>query len=504
MSFLAKVYLIIDIVLYFVVALLFIVVPEYYKFNLAILLVAFIISCLLILKYRKLFKQAIKSYFFKQLSSNLITLFLTFCILAMINFLVVRNDRYIDLTRSKIHTLSDQSLKALKLLQGEKIQLKLFAKRADWGRYLKLLQLYKNHSANLGLDFYDVDKELALINLYDIKEEGTLIIEYNNSQYKTVAKNELAVTNLLYKILRPNKKIIYYSVGHNEMSLDDKNSVGANFLKEKILNSHFVLKPIELQKGIPKNASAVMILNPQIEFLPLEIKTLSKYIEKGGSLITTLAPSFNGLLIQNYIKFLNDYGIDFNNVLILDRLAAQQGSQASIPVVNTYDTQHEITKNMNERTLFPVSGAFKLTGKSDFTWKILAKSTPFPASWGESSFDEVKMGKAKFNEGDDLEGPLNIFMAGEKNKSRIIAFTSSAFISNQFQGQSNNFNLFINALSWGVRDDNLISLTRPSLEGNLVYLSKTHLNTIFYFSILIFPFLFFGAAIFAFRRKTSG
>ena len=292
-------------------------------------------------------------------------------------------------------------------------------------------------------------------------------------------------------------------VGHNELSLTDKNQIGADFLREKILDSQYDLKSLELEKGIPEDTSVLAILNPQIEFLDSEIKHLKKFVKSGGSLLVTLSPHFNGVMITKFLAFLEDLGVNFHNGIILDRLAGQQGSQASIPVINNYG-KHSITKGFIGRTLFPIS-SYLTTHNREFTWTALVQSTPFPGSWGENSFDEVKSGTAKFNKVVDFKGPLDILTVGENQRTsaRVAVASSTSFITNQFQGQTNNFNLFLNTLSWVVKEEALMSLNRPTLNGQLIYISDIHLSIIFYFAILGFPFVYFGIAIFFYRKRLS-
>ena len=120
------------------------------------------------------------------------------------------------------------------------------------------------------------------------------------------------------------------------------------------------------------------------------------------------------------------------------------------------------------------------------------------------NFDEVKLGKAAYNEGLDYEGPLNIIVAGEdKRDSRVLISASTSFISNQFKGQTNNFNLFLNSLSWLARDEALMSLNRPSLKGNIIYVSDIHLSFVFYLVICVVPFIYFGLGIYFYRKKMN-
>lgn len=499
-----KLFVFILIMLWLATCSIFIVAAEFEILLKSLFLVSFFGTSLLIFLKRVEFTQFIKGKFFKQFAIHMINFNLIVCILGVINYLVYKHNIFHDFTISKIHTLSRQSKDAVSRLVGKhEVSFELFAAGHNWDPYINLLELYKNENKNIKLMFYDIEKEIGRVSLHNITEEGTLVITYKGKSYKTVAKNELAVTNLLLKILNPKKRILYYSVGHNEMSLFDKNQVGGDFLREKILNAGYELRPVELQKGIPKDASGVLILNPIIEFLDLEIQSLDKYLLKGGGLFVALAPHFNGIMINKFLLFLKEKGLLFYNGIILDRLADKQGSQASIPVINSYK-KHKITNGLEGRTLFPISAFFQYENK-EYVWDSLVESTPFPGSWGEFSFDEVKLGKAQFNEGIDSIGPLSILGIGEnqKNHSRIVVSSSSSFLSNQFQGQTNNFNLFLNALSWGVKEESLMSLSRPGLDGNLVYISDIHLSFVFYSVILIFPFIFFGIGIYFYRLKLS-
>ena len=98
---------------------------------------------------------------------------------------------------------------------------------------------------------------------------------------------------------------------------------------------------------------------------------------------------------------------------------------------------------------------------------------------------------------------MNIALAGINGESRVVLFSSASFIANQFQGQTNNFNLFLNSLAWVLNEKTLFSLNRPKLEGNLIYISDIHFTFVFYFAILLFPFIFFVLAIVFYRRKMS-
>ena len=56
-------------------------------------------------------------------------------------------------------------------------------------------------------------------------------------------------------------------------------------------------------------------------------------------------------------------------------------------------------------------------------------------------------------------------------------------------------------LAWVVDDEGIISLNRPELENEMILLSASQVTLIFYFSIVFMPFLFFGIAVYFYRRR---
>ena len=118
---------------------------------------------------------------------------------------------------------------------------------------------------------------------------------------------------------------------------------------------------------------------------------------------------FSKEIHQNLIELLGDYGLNFINGITLDRLAKVQGSNASIPIIKTYNSKHSITKGFKGRTLMPLSAGFTLSNNEDRVVSWLSQTTTFPASWLELSYDQIKTGKALF---DDKDIKINIFNPG--------------------------------------------------------------------------------------------
>lgn len=483
---------------------MFIVASELAMFNFTILVIGVFLFAIFSYINRNRMRNVLHSRLLKALVREATTIALVLGIVGLLNYLVFKNNHKFDLTRDKIHSLSSQTRNVLKHFSEGDFEFTLFAKREDWERYLKLLNMYSSEQSNLNISAVDVDSEPALLAMNDIKENGTLLIKYHGKKYRTILKDELSLTNMLLKIKRPDDINLFVSVGHNEASLSDQSPGGMSYLSEVLTNSNFKLREHNLSKALPKNADALLLLKPELSFSTLDIANLKNHIEEGGSLIVTMAPRFDEISLKKLESFFQELGVTFVNSIVLDRLSSTQGGQASVPMINKYPEDNPIVNQFTGRTLFPVSSFFKIDSNSTYDWKPLIETAHFPATWGETNFSEVKSGKASYNEGVDFKGPLTLAVSGENEVGgKVILFSTTAFLSNQFQGQANNFNLFLNTLSWAVEEESIISLDRPELRGNLVYISDIHFNFVFYFTVLFFPFIFFGIGIYLYKRKLS-
>lgn len=138
---------------------------------------------------------------------------------------------------------------------------------------------------------------------------------------------------------------------------------------------------------------------------------------------------------------------------------------------------------------------------------LIAFTSSFPGSWAETDLKGVTSGKAEFKENVDMKGPIGLLgvgeLVGEKavKDSRFVLLGSSSFLINAYQNQTGNTTLFLNTVSWLVNDEAIISFNRPGIEEYPIILSSLHIQMIFVIAILLVPIIFFGCAIFIYRRR---
>lgn len=445
----------------------------------------------------------IKTSFAKNLFKNSITVFLVICIFSIVNYLSYKNPVSFDLTGNKLHTLTDQSQEVLNKFQDE-VKITLYAKRIEWPSYLSTLKLYQSINKKIILNAIDVEENPALVKLNNISENGSVIIEYQGRKVIGKATTELEITNLLLKLIRSKKMKIFYTKGHGEVDFQDISAQGASYLKSRLNEFNYELYSIDLLQSpvIPKEVDAVILIGPKNGLLDQEIDTLKNYLNNGGNLLVTVAPNFEKKDWNNLTNLIKDQGIEVVNSIVLDRLATVQGSQATIPIVNSFNNSHSITKKFNNRILFPLVSAIRTIENSNITVNWLAKTSSFPASWAETTLEELSSARAAFDS-KDIQGPITVaaVSSNKENFSKMAVIGSTSMLINSYQSQSANFNFFMNVLTWLIDDEGIISLNRPSLNSERIFLGSYQVTLIFWVCIIFIPFAFFGTAIYFYRRK---
>jgi ABC-type uncharacterized transport system involved in gliding motility auxiliary subunit len=236
-----------------------------------------------------------------------------------------------------------------------------------------------------------------------------------------------------------------------------------------------------------------------------EIKTIERFLERGGNLLLGIDPDLNLDAHREIRDLLLKYHLNQRNDLIIDKRNFVNGSNGTIPLVENYNKDHSITKKFKGQTFFPLVSSVEEfephSKKADEKITFLTSSNNFPDSWGETSLKEILTSRASYTAGADLTGPLNIGAAYESSKNKIVAFGNSTFVLNAYMKFGNNFLFFINSLSWLVDEDRLISFNLPIIQSERLFISGPQLGIIFYFSVIFIPLILFGMAIFMYRRR---
>jgi len=497
-----------NVILYLVMVVLWISIPDELTLNLALTFFNFILSGVIILLDREKFSMYYHSSQFKNFSSTFIRACLIFFILGLVNYLVFKHPVQFDLSGNKLNSLTSQTQQILDSIEGP-LEFKVFARKRDKGAMMKLLELYRMEKSDVKIEFINIELRPDLVKKYEVIDSGTIIATYGDKSFKFRAQTELQVTNAIIKVTRDKDPVIYYSTGHQEADLKRKDKDGVSLFFHLLKRAYFKIVPIQLAalEKLPDDAKHLMIWGPLTTFLKPELKLLDLFLKRGGRLIIALDPNFKKNPLKGLRDLLRDWGINISNDLVVDSISHYQGSNGSIPIIKVFDSGHPITKRFRGPIFFPlVSSVEKISGKINTSFKPLALTTIFPASWAEKTPAEIDDGKVTFSPGVDEKGPISVVAAvseKKKNGAKILAFGNSSFVINGYSNFGQNFTFFLNGVSWAVDEGRLISFNLPSIKNDPIFISSSQLGVIFYFSVVLAPILLFGMAAFFYRRRLA-
>ena len=488
---------VINLLLYLVVLALWLAIPEEMTLNISATAFGLSLSALLILREWTWWSAYFRSRRFKTLASRSTSAALLFCILALVNYLAFKNPLHWDVTRQKINSLTEQSRKAVKKM-AEPLQATIFSRKSEIHAIKTLLNLYRYEKNDFDMKFVDVELRPDLVKQYDIIKSPGIVFEYGGKKRSARSVSELGVTNALIGLSRSKVPTIYYTKGHGEMELESKEGGGGSQLAKLIERASWKLQQVNLNviSEIPKGVSALVVWGPRSGFYEREIELIDNFLKRGGKLLIALAPSLKGDPSAKLRKYLSQRDVHIRNNIVIDQLKHVNGSRGSVPIVHQLESDHPITRELESPIFFPLASSVEAD-------KVLAHSSPFPASWAENTPGEFTRGKVTFGEGKDFKGPVGYMGIQQKEgeNSKIIALGNASFVSNTYANFPRNFMLFLNALSWLVEEDHLTSLSNTVVKDTPVFVGGAEMGVIFYFSVLFVPLILFVLAIVVYRRR---
>ncbi|MGZ3788912.1 MAG: GldG family protein [Bacteriovorax sp.] len=497
---------IVNIVLYFVLIALWISIPDELTLNVALTVFNLALSLVLIYLNRELLRKYYESQQFKKLSETLVFVFLVFCLLGVVNYWAYKHPLQSDLSAYKMNSLSDQTKTVLKKIKGE-IKFKLFARKQEAMQWIPLFEFYRAEKNNIVIEKYDIDVRPDLVADYHITDAATLVIEYQGKRQYVTERDELNITNGLIKISRSSDPVVYFIQGHGESDLNSGDNEGLKFIFEAIKNSAIDVRPLNLlsTQEVPFDAKTIILWGPKTALQNSELKVLQRFLDRKGNLLVALDPDLNRDFHGELRALLKRYRLNVRNDLVIDRKSFVNGSNGSIPLIDTYNTEHLITKKFKGQTFFPLVSSIEEVPEQLSSTKgrvtMLMSTSNFPESWGETNIKEFANQKVEYNAGVDHPGPLNLAAAFESEQNKIVVFGNSGFVLNAYLKFGTNYSLFLNSLSWLVDEDRLISFNLPVVQNEPMFISQQQMGIVFYFSVLFSPLILFGVSIYMYRRK---
>jgi ABC-type uncharacterized transport system involved in gliding motility auxiliary subunit len=461
-------------------------------------------------------KQGMKRRSFLYSSNAILLVALVLGILVLVNVFFSRHHHRFDFTESKLHSLSDPSIKVAAALKTD-ISVKAFFREGNpaRGRMEDLLKIYTYHTPRIKYEFIDPDKNPGLIKRYEITQDGTTIFESGDKDNRITATTEEDVTNALIKVTRERKKIIYFLEGHGEKSTEVTDETGFSFMKDDLTKMGYEVKKqlTALPEAFPKDCALLVVPGPVKDFAPNEFDAIRSYLENGGRVFFMVDP----LSAPGLVPYLAKLGIKLDIDTVIDR-PTLFGGDYLMPMMSEI-ASHEITKNFRYVTYYPLARSVDVIDPKPegvTTSQVLGKTSE--NAYTKKSFVLKKGMTVKdiaFDAKTDKKGPIPLAAiatlkpktSSEPGKTvpegRLAVFGDSDFASNRYSGEGGNGNLFLNVANWLTEESDLISISPKTSSPRGLQLTPTQGKLIFWVSVVFMPLLVLALGISIWLRRRA-
>ena len=432
--------------------------------------------------------------------SNIVVLTIAFFVIVLlVNFLLYRNPTRVDVTATRIFTLSDQTVQILEGMDGL-VRANAFFVPSDTRSAAAqqqaedMLNEFTRRSNMFSYRFVDPELQRSVAQQYGVDsfpaivfedlEEGTL----QNVQSFT---EQDFVTSILI-VTGAEQKIVYYLTGHDEAgstrdvlsgAIDEDN--GLDFAIGGMQRDNYRVLPLNLKQEatVPEDAALVVIAGPKQDLDQEEFAALDAYLKGGGRMIALFDPAtpdtFNFLVAQWGLLLATRDPITNKPLSIADAVSNVAGEELT-PLLQKANVQYSTSTSPTtpgipiadqiDVTFFPevtaVDRLIPVEETPPFV-RILPIAMTTPASWLESNTEEVN-----FDAGEERLGPFPVAVVVEATGtideslrhpvSKFVVFGDSDFAKNKFFASSDNADLFLNSVNWLADDYELISI-RPKV-----------------------------------------
>jgi len=466
-----------------------------------------------------------------------------------LNYAGAKRQLTFDWTEGNIRSLSDWTVKVLSRVE-KPLRVTTFFVHSEQGAIFNvvrdLLEQYRRVCPSIVIEHVDpsrdTDRMTTLqkqMNIEDVSEMASVVFQYGDARrdvpiWKLMPRQmpgqapeetnptqaafygEEEFTAAILEVTEKNRKGLYFTTNHGELSIDKELADAASELRR---NNYAVVKFAGLAEGVPDNCTVLLIVGPEerAQFTDKEQAEVARHLARGGKLF--FAVSGGGPM--GLEPMLGDFGIYVGRNVIIDTSTGR-----ATPLVPAYPVgNHDVVSNLREYAIVfnyarsveampPQPGMMGQNYRQAVNLLQTGKNC-----WAESDVEAlIRDRSASFDPKVDKAGPLGVAAAYEQSarlpygqeipkdmpRTRIVAVGCSDFMvgrtASLFYG---NLQFFFNAVNWLAEQEELISIPPKRFDYRPLDEMKGASETlIFWLTTVAMPafFLILGGVIWLVRR----
>jgi len=451
-------------------------------------------------------------------TNAVVSVVLVAALLVAINYLGSQHHVRWDLTATREHSLSPQTIKVLRTLPGP-IDVVAFPDPDSAAEYRRMLSTYQYYSKDFQYRIVDPVRTPEEFQRYKLTSIGQIVLQRGKASYTVDSDTEEQLTNGILHLLETTKKVLYELQGEGEPGIDDFSRGGVGTARQALVNKGFDVKPLPLVQTnqVPDDAAALLIIGPTKDLQAHERDAIEHYYQNGGKLFMTVDPQTPAGVRAWLGSALH---VDAPGGLVIDPLARLFQQSPAVPIITQYPPS-DITQNFTLATAFPLSTPLEPQPKA-----AGVMITPVVRS-SDASYVKVNLESrdVRFEPGVDRKGPAILAAqvtpapvpapakpaAGKAPaaptpvppKGSAVIFGTTGFIQNSAIAFAGNQDLFVSAVAWLTQSGNLVSIAPRTSPFDAFIIGGSQGRLLFLGSVIVIPLalLAVGASVSYWRRR---
>lgn len=427
-----------------------------------------------------------KDFFIKDTSKMILLIAIVIALYLVINLWVNSiNLAQIDLTKSKLHTLTDQS-KSIAHNINKEITFYVWG-YSESSSVVDLLKQYNNANKNITYKIVNSD-DLTTINQYGFEKDYPALVGVNtdgrnsyisnydlvtyDDSYNTIDLAEQKLTNAIVNLSVEKSTKIYFVEGRSAYTTES----GIYYLSQYLSDEFYEIESLNIVSTptIPEDCDILAITGVKTDFTDAEVQAICSYIEKGGDMIIANDIDYVNadVSLPNFQKILDEYAVSMPNKLVVDENTQNQVSGYNLVYQAEVSGEHEITRVLyNSRSVTPIlvaPGMIILDTEKMTTNNINA--TPILKTSSESYVANLSGQKIEQSDTGYYVTAAAVQKTTESGEeSRAVIFsTISSFSDNSLDGNAPiiayNKDIILNSFAFAANQGELYSIRKTQAE----------------------------------------
>lgn len=429
-----------------------------------------------------------------------------------------------DVTAARSHTMSAETRDFLQTIR-EPVRMTVFFNGTP-PRYLKdLLDRYQDLSggkitAEIIDPLVNIGYAAGFGTMIDKNETKVFLRSGSKSSDVDFTGEDLTEDLVNYGLLRLNRaaKTACFTSGHGEYQLDSDEPEGLKKFQKRLQQQNIGSRDIILQTQtvVPSSCDALVIAGPRKHFSVEDEDKVLNYLRGGGDAL---------ILIENVIvttpeipltaeqqdlnpsldRILSAWGLRAGRDIIVD-LSSHISGDPGTPATRNYMKHPSLLKDL-DYTFYvrPRSLSMLADRRKEIKLAPFVLSSSPKTSWAESN----RTLQVKFNEGEDVPGPVTLSYVAwgprpqpDASDTRLMVFTDADFLSNAFIDQFSNGQMAMNVMNWLVDADFQAGLSSRNTDHKTQRLDLTSAQKIPVLAgLLLLPLVILASGIFVWIRR---